>query len=45
MKRYGDTLRRSQRAKGIVFEEKLSWRKGSEKILGFGFWKGQGLGS
>ena len=44
MKRQGHTLRKGQKVKGIMFEEKLSWRKGSKQILGFGVWKSQGLG-
>lgn len=45
LKRQGHTVRKGPRAKGIMFEEKLSWRKGSKKILAFGVWNSHGLGS
>lgn len=36
LKRQGHPLSKGPRAKGVTSEEKLSWRKGSKKILAFG---------
>lgn len=33
----GQTLRKGQKVKDIMFEEKLNWRKGSKQILEFTF--------